>query len=186
METKIFLIKEHETTLFEPSEIEQWKTLVNELGLVEQERLIKQDKSPLPFSLMTEAEDTIYKKILPQQEDYKKYSTEAIPLQVLDVIALCLKEQYFDKIQIWYNRNNPDPIVVGRTYTNENARTNDYSWNMNNYIIAQWGPKIKPLKDLLPLYDQYMNSEIEKSYKYALEEHNRNMVKFNFTVNSFE
>ena len=171
METKIFLIKEHETTLFEPSEIEQWKTLVNELGLVEQERLIQENKSPLPFSLMTEAEDTIYKKILPQQVDYKKYSEEAIPLQVLDVIALCLKEQYFDKIQIWYNRNNPDPMVIGQLFPSDNARANNYYWNMNNYIIAQWGPKIKPLSNLLPIYDEYMNREIEKGYKYALEEH---------------
>jgi len=187
METKLFLIDEHKETIFEGTEIEKWKSLVDELGLTKQAELIKgNNTSPLPFPAMTEAQREIYHSILDRRESYKSFSNEAIPLSILSLIALCEKEKYFDMIEIWYSRHNPDPLVVGKNYESEDARINKYTWSMIPFLIAQWGPKIKPLSELLPLYNDFKKSELKDEYEKKLNDHERSIEKFKFQIASFK
>lgn len=185
METKLFLIDEHKETIFEGAEIEKWKALVDELGLVEQAKLIEGNKSPLPFPVMTEAQQVVYSAILDNHVDYKQFTGEAIPLSVLSLIAFAEKEKHFVKIEIWHSRQNPDPLVVGLNWGSEDDKKNDYYWRMIPSLIAQWGPKIKPLSELLPLYDTYKRSELDQSYKNQIQQHERNMEKYRFQGNAF-
>jgi hypothetical protein len=185
METKLFLIEEHKETIFEGSEIDKWKALVDELGLTEQAKLIEGNKSPLPFPVMTEAQNAVYSIILDNHVEYKKFQSEAIPLSVLSLIAFCEKEHHFNKIQIWYSRQNPDPLVVGLNYPDEESKTKGYDWYMIPSLIAQWGAKIKPMTDLLPLYDEYQKSQIKAEYEQKLDDHKRRMEKFKFQDSAF-
>jgi len=185
METKLFLIDEHKETIFEGSEIDKWKALVDELGLTEQAALIAENKSPLPFPAMTEAQNEVYSKILDTHTDYKQFRNEAIPLSVLSLIAFCEKEKHFEKIDIWYSRQNPDPLVVGLNYPDSNSRINGYSWQMIPSLIAQWGAKIKPISELLPLYDEYEMSRILNENQQRIEQHKQKMEKFKFQGKAF-
>jgi hypothetical protein len=185
METKLFLIDEHKETIFEGSEIEKWKELVKELGLTEQEKLICEDKSPVPFPVMTEAQKVIYSALLDSKVNYKTFQGEAIPLSVLSLIAFCEKEKHFEQIEIWYSRQNPDPLVVGKNYPDADSRRHAYDWYMIPSLIAQWGAKIKPLKELIPIYDEYQRNVIEQEHQQKLATHQQQMERFKFHGQSF-
>ena len=188
METKLFLIEEHKETIFDNAEIEKWKALVDELGLENQARLIKADDSVsmIPFPVMTEAQNKIYSYIFNTHIDYKDFDGEAIPLSILSLIALCEKEKYFDRIQIWYSRENPDPLVIGKNFRTQEDKDNDYTWDMLNYLIAQWGIKIKPLIELLPLYDEFKKTEMHDNYERNLQEHQKEIEKYRFQISAFK
>ena len=185
METKLFLIEEHKETIFEGSEIEKWKELVEELGLTEQAKLITENKSPIPFPVMTEAQNAIYSAILDTKINYTQFQGEAIPLSVLSLIAFCVREKHFERIEIWYSRHNPDPLVVGKNYPDERARSNGHEWYMIPSLIAQWGPKIKPMNELIPLYDDFIKAELYKEYQTKLSNHSTMIEKFKFNDSAF-
>jgi hypothetical protein len=187
METKSYLIEEHETTLFDNEEINQWKELVDKLNLPEQRNLIAENKSPLPFPAMSKAEKDIYTVVLDTHQDYKLFGREAIPLQGLSLIALCEAEKYFDKIEIWYSeQRKDDPLIIGKKYDSESDRVKQYYWNMSNFIIFAWGPKLKPFTSLLPLYEQYRKKQIESTYENNLKNLKDEVELFRFQINSFE
>ena len=182
MNTKLFLIEEHEAQMFDSSETEKWLELVEQLGLENQASLIKDNKSALPFPMMTEAENAIYSTLLDRQVGYKTYSREAIPLAVLSLIALSEAEKYFDTIEIWFSEKNPDPLVVGKRYTSEEARKEGYSWRMGAYKIAQWGAKFLPMGKLLPLYEAFKREELKVSHENAIRDFERELNKYRFQV----
>jgi hypothetical protein len=185
METKLFLIEEHKETIFEGSEIEKWKALVDELGLTEQAKLIEGNKSPLPFPVMTEAQQAIYSIVLETRTNYKHFQNEAIPLSILSLIAFCEKEHHFEKIEIWYSRQNPDPLVVGLNFASDEDKRLGYDWRMIPSLIAQWGAKIKSIKELLPFYDAYERNRLEKEYQNHVQSHEQKMKRFEFGGNAF-
>jgi hypothetical protein len=180
METNLFLIEEHKEIIFEGTEIDKWKSLVDELGLTEQAKLIEGSKSPIPFPVMTEAQQAIYSVILETKTPYKQFQGEAIPLSVLSLIALCEREHYFEKIEIWYSRQNPDPLVIGKNYPDESSRNNKYEWYMIPSLIAQWGAKIKKMSDLIPLYDSYERNRLNEDYQRLLQQHEQKIKRFEF------
>ena len=185
MEIKSFLIEEHKETIFDGNEIDKWKELVSELGLSKQENFINGTASPMPFPVMSEAQQAIYSEILESKESYKEFSTEAIPLQVLNLISFCEKESHFDVIQIWYSYKNPDPLVVGLKYPDEESRNKGYSWTRVPYLVAQWGAKIKSIGELLPIFDEFMRNKIKTQFDDSMRNHNEAMNKYKFQVNSF-
>lgn len=186
METKLFLIEEHLGTLVDSTEIEQWSQLVNDLGLQGQKELIKPEKSPIPFPVLNEMENDIYSSILNQKQDYKSYDSEAIPLKVLSMIALCEKEKYFKRIEIWYSEKNPDPLVIGKRFRDAVDEEKQYTWRMVSHKIAQWGAKLLPAIALLPAYDEYMRDQAKDSYDYAIKQHEEKMRRFKLIGKAFE
>lgn len=186
METKVFLIDEHKDTIFDSDKNQEWLNLVKELGLTCQESLMEKGKSPIPFPLMTEAESKIYGKVLDTHVSYKQFTGEAIPLPCLSAIALSEKEGYFQKIEIWYSRENPDPMVVGRQYVSESDRQNNYEWMMGCYKVAQWGAQLKPVSELLPLWDKAERDNIESTHEYSIRQHEDLMRKFTFQINAYQ
>ena len=186
METKSFLIEEHASTIFDSGEIERWKEVVEALGLSEQQKLVSGNKSPIPFPVMTELQSTIYSDVLNMKTNYKTFSMEAIPLSVLDIITFAEKENHFDIIEIWYSRNNPDPLVVGKRYPDEESKSKKYTWKMIPYLIAAWGSKLKPAVDLLPAWKELKLSEFKENYENQVRELNRKCTDFDFQASAFE
>jgi hypothetical protein len=189
MEKKSFLIEEHQEVIFDNDKLEEWKALAEELGATGQLELTdKKNKSSsmVPFPVMTEAEATIYGELFNQKQPYKKFRAEAIPIEGLSLIALAEKENYFDSIQVWYSTDNPDPIIVGKRFRSDNDRENGYDWNMFKYWVFQWGAKLKPLADLVPIYDKYVRENFDKDYQDKISNHEANMKRFKFQIASFQ
>jgi hypothetical protein len=189
METKIFLIDEHKETIFDSEQNQEWLTLVRELGLEVQEKLLNTDKgvlSPLPFPAMTEAEREILYRVFNSQVNYKKFASEAIPLSCLSAIALCEKEKYFHKIEVWYSEQVVDPYIVGVIFDDPSEAEKSWSWSPKKYYkIAQFGEKLKPMSELLPIYDKLRRQELEDSHFNSIKNHETNMKKFEFQINAF-
>jgi|WetSurMetagenome_2_1015567.scaffolds.fasta_scaffold00103_74 hypothetical protein len=185
METQVFLIDEHKENIFDSDKNQEWLSIVQELGLSCQENLMKENKSPLPFPAMTRAESTIWGAVLETKTLLKDFSGEAIPLPVLSAIALCEREHYFDKIEIWYSRQMPDPIVVGKNYDTPEHKANGYDWSMIPFKIAQWGAILKPITELIPLWDKFKRAEIEVSHQQQINAHETELKQLQFTSNAF-
>jgi hypothetical protein len=118
-----YLLKEKEGLISAP---EEWMAKVQELGLEGQQELIAAgQKSPIPFTRMTIEHKRVLEAICPIKEEVKKFGKEAIPMEVLALIGLAIMEKYFEKIEIWYSRIDPDPVVIGN----------------GEYLLAQWGPE---------------------------------------------
>jgi len=186
METQVFLIDEHKENIFDSEKNQEWLSIVKELGLTCQENLMQENKSPLPFPAMTRAESLIWSAVLETKTDLKDFSGEAIPLPVLSAIALCEREHYFDKIEIWYSRQNPDPIVVGKIYDTPEHKIQGYDWYMIPFKIAQWGAKLKSLIELLPSWDAMKRDELEINYHNSISQHEAEVKKIKFQIEAFQ
>ena len=55
----------------------------------------------------------------------------------------------FDDFQIWYANKEKDPLLIGRKWRSESDKKNNYSWNMDNYLIARWGDESLEIEQLL-------------------------------------
>jgi hypothetical protein len=186
MEIKSYLIEENEKLIYDTAELDAWQDQVQLLGLEKQAALMQPDKSPIPFPVMTDAEQAILASVLEMHEDYKNFEGEVIPLRVLSLIALCEKEKYFDRIQIWYSRKQKDPIVIGMVYDSEDSRQKKYSWNMLYHMIAEWGPKLKSIIELLPIWNEFELAKAKSNYDYAIKQHQEKYEQFKFQISSMQ
>jgi hypothetical protein len=144
---------------------DEWKMLVEELGLEGQQKLISpktdgDNKNPSPYIHMNKKFERILAVLCPEAVDYKKYDKTTIPREVLREIALCEKEKYFDKIKIWYDDASPDPVVVG--YIKES----EYSYI--KHIIARFGDEILPFDILENKATDRMKTRIITKLKASL------------------
>lgn len=135
-----FLVEESKELIYDSEKIDEWKAKCEELGLSEQLALSQPDKSPIPFEFMNTVTRRVYETLCPSKVDYKRYNKTAIPLEVLSLLALSEKENYFDELQIWYDDKTPDPIAVGLFKEN----TYEYKY----YTIARWGDVLRPFEEL--------------------------------------
>jgi hypothetical protein len=135
-----FLVEEATELIYDSEKIDEWKAKCEELGLKEQLDLAQPSKSPIPFEFMNTVTLRVYETLCPTKQDYKKYNKTSIPLEVLSLLALSEKENYFDELQIWYDDKTPDPIAVGL------VKEGAYSWKY--YTIARWGDVLKPFEEL--------------------------------------
>ena len=128
MITEMFLEEDTKELTFDDDKLKEWKEKIEELGLEGQKKLLSKntDSRPIPFRYMNTSIRRIFKVLCPVEADIKEYSKTPIPLDVLGVIYLAEKDEYFDKIIIRYNDSAPDPIVIGIKGHDE-------------YLIARWG-----------------------------------------------
>lgn len=144
MQTESYLRTEVTNLFTEAEDLEQWKTKCEELGLDSQLNLVTNNKSPIPFPLMTKDLNNIYSILFNRKVKLTEYDKEPIPLDLLGLIALSKQEEYFNQgIQIWYSESVKDPIIVGRK--------GESSWNADNYIIGRWGDVLLDIATLRKL-----------------------------------
>lgn len=148
-----FVVEESKELIYDSEKIDEWKEKCAELGLEAQLKLAKPDKSPVPFECMNTVQLRVYETMCPARQEYKKYGRTAIPLEVLSLIALSEKENYFDKIEIWFDDKAPDPIAVG-------CIKQDDGWSWFYYPIARWGDVLRDFEQLKNMaIGRYFNSQ---------------------------
>jgi hypothetical protein len=192
---EIFFNQELEDIVFDVESQETWKQLSEELGLTKQLAFVKGKESPLPYPFMNESMQRIYGTLCAKKQNFKEYDKTPIPTQVLEQIALSIRDKYFQEIQIWSDEKQPDPLVVGITYKWYNFRQNEnkqyykfdtekeckefpnsegktgnaYKTDINHYLVARWGDVLRPLKELKELAKERLidkyGSELQNELK---------------------
>lgn len=119
-----FLVEETVDLIYDNEKLDKWNKQVEELGLTGQTKIVKKDKSPIPFLHMKTSLVNVFKTLCPTAVDIKEYNISPIPVEILDLVSLSIKEEYFSRIHIWYDDKNPDPVCVGElsTYYTYNDR----------------------------------------------------------------
>ena len=112
-----FLTEETIDLIYDNERLDKWNTYVEELGLQGQTKIVKKEKSPIPFMHLKTSYVNICKILCPAEVDIKNYNISPIPIEILDLVSLSIKEKYFDKILVWYDDKSPDPFVVGMNHT---------------------------------------------------------------------
>lgn len=112
-EVELFVIEETQELIYDNEKLDQWNKRVAELGLTGQTKIQAKDKSPIPFLHMKQSHIAVFSQLCPIRVDIKVYDKTPIPVEILDLAALSVKEQYFNKIEIWYDDQAPDPVCIG-------------------------------------------------------------------------
>lgn len=161
MATEVYLMEEHEDILTESDSLDEWKEMIEKTGLVGQQHILGESKSPVPFPPMTTEMLGVYGCICPNREKVENYSVSTIPLKVLSLIALSKEQAYFHKIEVWYDVQKPDPIAVGYI-----KNQNQFWGDGTAYIIARWGDELESFFELkqkaIKRYRDEVLSEVKK------------------------
>lgn len=142
MAIEVYLEDEVKELVENSEQTEEWKQQIAALGMTGQTEMIAGEKSPIPFPCMNKAMTNVYTTLCPSRVDFKQYNRGTIPLRVLSAISLCIQQNYFHKIEIWYDDVQPDPIAVG---------TLNPGWNSPTFIIARWGDELRSFPELKDL-----------------------------------
>jgi hypothetical protein len=113
MTIQSFRNAELDNVILEIGDQDEWKQLAAEMGLDKQMEFVQQAKSPLPYPYMNQSMKNIFVTLCGTKVDFKEYSKTPMPLEVMRELAFCKSENYFNKIEIWYDDKTPDPIAVG-------------------------------------------------------------------------
>ena len=132
-----FIIEETSELLHDNDALDQWNAKVTELGLSGQEKVRVVGKSPIPFMWMNSALIKTFEVLCPKKENIQAYSNTPIPVEILNLVSMSVKEGYFDKIEIWHNEKNPDPVCIGYKYTVDGSEWNK-DWYAKKYLIGRW------------------------------------------------
>ena len=136
-------VQKHNIELIsDPAKLDAFKAQIDALELEGQKQLITDDKSPNPFTPLNESMERVFKTICPTVTKIESYSTEPIPPEILDLIALAKKENYFVEIEVWSDDKEPDPVVVGIVHRDGR------SWDRMVYLIGRWGTELAPFVEL--------------------------------------
>ena len=108
-----FVIEETASLIYDNEQLDNWNAMVEELGLKGQTSIQVKDKSPIPFMHIKQSLKSVFECLCPRKENIENYNVTPIPLEILELVALSKREQYFNKIEIWYDDKSPDPVCVG-------------------------------------------------------------------------
>lgn len=115
MHIETYIIEETQNLIYEDKELQEWNRLAQELGLTKQAQLANKGKSPIPFLPMNTRITNILNELCPTTVEVKNYNLSPIPLEILKLISLSMKERYFGKIEIMYDETSKDPACIGTT-----------------------------------------------------------------------
>jgi len=115
METQVtkYLISETTELIHDNEKLSEWEKHVKSLNLKGQEKLQSDGNSPIPFLPLTSTLENVCSTLCGRQVDMEEFEVTPIPVEVLDLIALSVKEKYFTKLEVWYDEKDKDPFVVG-------------------------------------------------------------------------
>jgi len=147
-EVETFFIEETKELMYDNEKLDQWNSLVDELGLKGQTEIVKTDKSPIPFLWMNQTLVKVFEELCPRKTNIEEYSKTPIPVEALSVASLSKKEGYFDKIEVWYNDTNPDPVVIGYKFDAAHKTGWTAEFYANKYLLARWSDVKSTLAEL--------------------------------------
>lgn len=147
MAVQEFMLEEMKDVAENAEKGEEWKGLVEELNLEGQRQLCNSDPaSPIPFTNMNKEMIRVYETLCPVKRLLKDYNKTAIPIRVLEIAGFCILKEYFGKIEVWYDDEEPDPIIVGCD-------------GEDKYILARWAAE---LEEYAVLKKKAMDRKVKK------------------------
>ncbi len=153
MKVKIYREPENEILLLDESALEEYNNLITELGLRTKSQ--ESQNTPPVYPSINNAQEKMLKAICPTVSKVEAYIFSTIPLDVLKVLQFCKENNHFDWYEIWSANTEPDPLLVGCSFTSEESKQNGYHWNSNKNLIAMWGDEALELPQL---YEKGFNS----------------------------
>lgn len=139
MATQIFIEPELEN-LHENAE--EWATICQELGLDKQlQKSGKIEKVGNPYQKINPRSQRVYEMLCPVKISVKDYTAGTLPLEILQEIQRCQKNEWFQKMEVWYDDKSPAPFLIG--YDGDNG------WQSNKFLIARWGDELLPFEQLM-------------------------------------
>lgn len=152
--TQIFIEPELES-LHENAE--EWQSLCTNLGLSKQ---LKKtgiiEKVGSPYTKVDPKSERVFSMLCPVHVSYKEYEASTLPLDVLQEIKRCEDNQWFKKMEVWYDDKSPDPFLIG---------FEEDRWSSAKFLIARWGDEILPFEELV---SKAIN-RFKNAYKKALD-----------------
>lgn len=191
-----FVIEETAELIYDNEKLDKWNEYVTELGLSGQSKIVKPDKSPIPFLHIKRSLEEVLLCLCPKQVNVEEYDISPIPVEILELVALSKRENYFSTIEIWYDDKSPDPVCIGKkatyyTYSKsystiirglsleqakEEKKSNPdvMSYNEENaglYLIGKWADvkhSFEELKEMaIKRYIGQKNNEFKKAIQKA-------------------
>lgn len=184
---------ELETKLNGTEDIQQYHSLVAELGLDGQKAVITDtSKEPVPYLWANTTTMNIVETLCNRSVDVADYKLSPIPIEVLEVIKNCKDNNYFHTLRVHYTDVDPDPFLIGSlggyfyrngTYSVEDrievehmddaleAKENKHTiYNARQYVLARWGDEAKTWDELALLAKKkFMSNESNEANKKILE-----------------
>ena len=197
-----FLTEETIDLIYDNEQLEKWNKHVKELGLTGQTSIAKKDKSPIPFMHLKTSYKNICEQLCPRKVNIEDYNVTPIPVEILDLVGLSKKEEYFKKIQIWYDEKSPDPFCVGvnpegyysldnggswktRFDTKQQAQNhqNENGWTQHSpkefgdiyYLLGKWADVKHSWKELKQMAIDRFKAEKSNDYLKAIKEAKRGL-----------
>jgi hypothetical protein len=145
MEVEVYMIEGAESEISDPEVNAEVQKLIDECGLSGQRGLLGDGGTRFPFPVLTSEEQGVLKTLFPESRPVEKYDADAIPLRVLSMVALCKREKFFDKFEVWYSpaAHVDDPFLIGV------KKDPEYTWREMFYKIARWGNSLHSDGELL-------------------------------------
>ena len=194
-----FIIEETASLIYDNEQLDKWNDLVKDLGLEGQTKIVKPEKSPIPFMFIKTGMKNVFKTLCPIKVEVSKYDVTPIPLEILDLVALNKRENYFKKIEIWYDDKNPDPLCVGMTcnyygYKNGTWNNSDrveretkqevediignysvYETDVKLYLLGKWADVKHSFEELKEMATKRFISEKGNYYRKQIKEAQRGL-----------
>jgi len=172
-----FIIEETSELIHDNDALQKWNERVDELGLEGQREVVVVGKSPIPFLWMNSGIVATFETLCPRKESIEKYSKTPIPVEILDLVALSKKEQYFDFIEVWYNDQDRDPAVIGYSVEDEYKGREEYYQKAysKKYLIGRWADVKESLDALVKKAREIWTATSLSSYKHSIRSYQRNI-----------
>jgi hypothetical protein len=180
-QVEVFLIEETRELIYDADKLKEWEQLTGELGLAGQRTLAVPDRSPIPYLHMKQSLQNMFTVLCPVKVDIKEYNVTPIPLEILRLASLSVREKHFQQVEIWYDDKKPDPVCVGITGYWEEGSYQDgrnkelsgkifsskqecvdagakYPWfrENNKYLIGRWADEKREFSELKEMAREIM------------------------------
>jgi hypothetical protein len=192
-EVETFVIEETAELIYDSEKLERWNKIVSEIGLDGQNQIVKPLKSPIPFLYVKSNMKKAFETLCPIKTSVYEYDKTPIPLDILELVALSVREQYFQTIEIWYDDKSPDPFCIGKTEQyygyiqggNKSAIFNTrqevldadcpnvYTTNEKHYLLGKWADVKRSFDELLEMARMRYMKEQRTSYEGTIQTYER-------------
>lgn len=165
MEVKIYREPENEHLILNEENLAAYNELATKLGIQTQ---TLENKVPNVYTCLNVAMQKQLQALCPKLEKAEDYKRTTIPLEVLKVLDFSKENNMFDGYQIWYNDVDPDPLLIGWNWMDENAKKNDYTWQKHRFLLARWGDCALEMPELLQLGFDNLKQQLSDKAQLAL------------------
>lgn len=171
MEVKIYREIENQDLILNEDHVSEYNELAAELGIIPLEQANKKN-IPGIYQPLNNAMQKQLQALCPKTADLENFTFCTIPLEVLKVVQLAKKNNMYDGFQVWYNDVDPDPVLIGYTWRNEDDKGKNYTWLRNRFLIARWGDCALELPELLEKGTANLKAQLVDKAKIVLDKAN--------------